>query len=66
MKLDVHQPLIVIYIYLKFHKILFKSPLVMAPHGQMNGKTDGKTDRREDRNGQNNIPPPWAGDDYEI
>ena len=39
-KLDVHQRVIVIYIYNKFHEILFSSYLVMAENGRTEGRTD--------------------------
>ena len=50
MKLDMHQHVIVMYIYIKIHEILFSHYLVMAPDGQTDGwkdveKTDGRTDR---------------------
>ena len=35
MKLDVHQRVIVIHIYFKFHEILSSGSLIMAPDGQM-------------------------------
>ena len=34
-KLDMHQRVIMIYIYFIFHEILFTGCLVMAPDGQM-------------------------------
>ena len=53
-KLDVHQCVIVIYIYIKFHKILFCSYLVMAEDEW----TDGWKYGRMEGHGENNIPPP--------
>ena len=51
-KLDVHQRIIVMHTYFKFHENPFSGYLVMAPDGQMDGLTDG--------HGQINIHPPSA------
>ena len=57
-KLDMHQHVIVIYIYIKFYEILFNSYLVMAK----DGRKDERTEEGTDGHGENNIPPLSARD----
>ena len=52
------------YIYIRFHKILFSSDLhvLMAEDGRADARTGGKMNGRTGGHGVNNIPPPVAED----
>ena len=57
-KLDVHQCVIVIYIYFKFQEIPSNGYLLMAPDERKDGKTDERTDGRTWRK---QYPSPFGG-----
>ena len=61
-ELDVHQRVIVIYIYMQFHEIPSSGYLVYGSGRTDDGRTDGRREGLTDgRTWRNYIPPPSAG-----